>query len=93
MDLWSPQEQQQQQHEFPVNRLYECKPVKRTKKYVLTPAQKKQVSLNSKQYCIFPFSQVTLCISNQKVPSFIANKNVKAQQQSQNRSLELLLNQ
>ena len=27
-DLWSPQEQEQQ-HEFPVNRLYECKPVKR----------------------------------------------------------------
>ena len=53
MDLWSPQEQQQQQHEFPVNRLYECKPVKRTKKYVLTPAQKKQGSLNSKQYFIF----------------------------------------
>ena len=33
------------------------------------------------------------CISNQKVLSFIVNKNAKAQQQSQKRSLELLLNQ
>ena len=32
-------------------------------------------------------------VSNQKVVAFIVNKNAKTQQETQNRSLELLLNQ
>ena len=46
MDLWSPQEQEQ--HEFPVNRLNECKPVKKQlglDKFKSSPTCLSQMSL------------------------------------------------